>query len=276
MGWNHFNGFVGLHFGSSKPDEHTINIMTYNTQKFPYMRAGYRKIDGPKSKEIFQFMQTKGSPDILCMQEIDDFHVEPIMQYFGFKDSHKIRYYGSAIFSKYPILKKGKIVFDIKVNSCLWADIEINKQIIRVYSLHMQSNSVSNETEKVMAEGQFKEKETWSSIRSIFRKFKNTSKIRAHQSERIAQHIAESPYPVIVCGDFNETPQSYAYRLISEKYNDTFKIKGRGLGSTYAGSIPALRIDYILSDKKFKIISNHILKKSYSDHYPVLSSISLN
>ncbi len=276
MGWSHFNGFVGLHFGSSKPDSQTINIMTYNTQKFPTLRAGYRKIDGPKSKEVFQFMQTKGSPDILCMQEVDDFHVDPIMNHFGFKDSHKIRYYGTSIFSKYPILKKGKIKFDIKVNSCLWADIEIKGQIIRVYSLHLQSNSVSNETEKVMAEGQFKEKETWSNIRSIFSKFKNTSKIRAQQAETIAKHIVASPYPVIVCGDFNETPQSYAYRLISENFNDTFKTKGRGLGSTYAGRIPALRIDYILSDKKFKIINNAILKKGYSDHYPVISAISIN
>jgi endonuclease/exonuclease/phosphatase family metal-dependent hydrolase len=275
LGWNHFNGFIGLHFGSSKSGAQPINIMTYNTQKFPYMKSGYRIIDEPKSKEVFRFMQTGGNPDILCVQEIDDFHVPPIMDHFGFNDFYKIKYYGTAIFSKFPILEKGRIKFDRKVNSCLWTDIVINKQTIRVYSLHLQSNSVSNKTEKVMAEGQFKEKETWSDIRTIFSKFKQTSKIRAQQAKTIAKHIAASPYPVIVCGDFNETPQSYAYRLISENLSDTFKKKGLGLGTTYAGSIPALRIDYILSDENFKITNNHILKKSYSDHYPVISTISI-
>ena len=276
MGWNHLNNFVGLSFIASQPEGQTINVITYNTQKFSYAKAGYRKTDSQKLKEVFQFMQSKGTPDILCLQEVDDFHTESLMKNFGFKDNHKIRYYGTGIYSKYPIIEKGRINFDIKVNSCLWADIQINEQTIRVYSLHLQSNSVSNVTEKVINEGQFKEKETWSDIRTILGKFKRTTKIRAQQAVTIARHIASSPHPVIVCGDFNETPQSYAYRMISENFNDSFREKGAGLGSTYAGSIPALRIDYILSDKNFKIINNYILKKSYSDHYPVMSTFSLN
>ena len=275
MGLNHLNGFFGVHFGSSKADDRCINVMTYNAQKFPFIKAGYRKIDEPKSKEVFQFLQTKGSPDILCLQEVDDFHVNLIKSHFGFLYHYKIKYYESAIFSKYPILEKGRVNFKINVNSCLWIDLEVQGQTIRVYSLHLQSNSVSNVTEKVMAEGQFKKKETWSDIRTILRKYKNTSKIRAQQAKTIAAHIAASPYPVLVCGDLNETPQSYAYRLLTENVNDSFKEKGSGFGTTYAGSIPALRIDYILSDKSFKIINNHILKKSYSDHYPVISIFSL-
>ncbi len=275
MGWNHLNGFVGVRISSTKPDAHSINVMTYNAQKFPYLKAGFRIIDESKSKEVFQFMQTKGSPDILCLQEVDDFHVNPIKAHFGFKDHYKIKYSATAIFSKYPILEKGRVNFEINVNSCLWVDLKIQGQTIRVYSLHLQSNSVSNVTEKVMAEGQFKEKETWSDIRTVLRKFKHTSKIRAQQAKTIAAHITSSPHPVIVCGDFNETPQSYAYRLITENVNDSFKEKGSGFGTTYAGSIPTLRIDYILSDKKFKIINNHVLKKSYSDHYPVISTFSL-
>lgn len=277
MGWDHLNGFVGLHFGASQPGNHSINVMTFNTHGFPFMQAGYRKIDPAKAKEVFQFMEKKGVPDILCLQEVDDYHTESIMQHFGYKDFHKAKYLGTAIFSKYPIVEKGRIKFEAKLNSCLWADIRVNERTtVRVYSLHLQSNSVSNVTEKVMAEGQFKEKETWSDIRTIFSKFKSTSKIRAQQSKTIAQHIAQSPYPVIVCGDFNETPQSFAYRQIAETLSDTFKEKGRGLGTTYAGSIPALRIDYILCDRNFKINSNRILRKSYSDHYPVISNISLN
>ena len=275
MGWNHLDGFVGIHFGSSKTDDQSINVMTYNAQKFPFIRAGYRIIDEKKSKEVFHFLKTKGSPDILCLQEVGDFHVAPIKAYFGFQHYYKVNYYGTAIFSKYPILEKGKVKFDINVNSCLWVDVDVFGQTIRVYSLHLQSNNVSNVSEKVISEGQLKEEETWSDMRTILRKYKHTSKIRAQQAKTIAAHIASSPYPVIVCGDFNETPQSYAYRLITKNVNDSFKEKGSGFGTTYAGSIPALRIDYILSDKTFKIINNNVLKKSYSDHYPVISVFSL-
>ena len=276
MGWNHFNGFIGLHFGAEYPNGKTIKVMTYNAQKFPFIKAGYRIIDESKSKEVFRFLESKGKPEILCLQEVDDYHSEPLVNHFEFKDYYKIRYYGTAIFSKYPILEKGRIEFDIKVNSCLWADIQIDDEIVRVYSLHLQSNSVSNVTEKVMNEGQLKEKETWSDIRTILGKFKRTTKIRASQSKIIAKHISESPYPVILCGDFNETPQSFAYRNISNNLKDTFKEKGLGIGSTYAGSIPALRIDYILTDEKFQVINNSILRKSYSDHYPVISTLSIN
>ncbi len=277
MGWDHLNGFIGLHFGPPPEAAQPIRVMTYNTHKFPFMDAGYRKTDPLKAKEQFQFMQSKGMPDILCLQEIDDYHIEPLNDFFAYKDYHKTRYYGSAIFSKFPIIEKGKIEFDIKVNSCIWADIDVNGQIVRVYSLHLQSSNVSRETEKMMAEGQLKDKETLSDIRTIFGKFRNTSKIRAGQAKSIARHIAASPHPVIVCGDFNETPQSFAYRQIAQNLHDTFKKRGRGLGTTYAGNIPALRIDYILCDQSFKVINNHILKgNGYSDHYPVIGTISLN
>ena len=79
-----------------------------------------------------------------------------------------------------------------------------------------------------------------------------------------------SPYKVIVCGDFNDTPQSYTYNLLSENLNDSFKTKGVGFGTTYAGSIPALRIDYILTHEKIKVQSHKILKENYSDHFPVI------
>ncbi|MEM8906288.1 MAG: endonuclease/exonuclease/phosphatase family protein, partial [Bacteroidota bacterium] len=95
---------------------------------------------------------------------------------------------------------------------------------------------------------------------------------RAQQAHLVAEHVRNSPYPVMICGDFNETPLSYVYRILSAPLQDAFKQKGSGLGTTYAGKIPALRIDYILADRRLKILDHQILYKSYSDHYPVRSS----
>ena len=274
LGWSHFTGFVGFHSQDTAGKE-DLTVMTYNARGMDYLKAKDKKTKARKTKEFFNFLYSTGKPKIFCIQEVNNYHSQVVLDQMEFKYHHKIPYIGTAIFSQFPIVNKGNIAFKTRTNSCVWADLKIGEKTIRVYSIHLQSSKVSGDTEKVITEGQLKEKETWSNIGNILRKFKQTSKVRAQQAQKIAAHIEKSPHPVIVCGDFNETPQSYVYRLISTGLNDTFRKKGLGLGSTYAGKIPALRIDYILCDKKFKVLNNRILKKAYSDHYPVTSGISL-
>ena len=176
----------------------------------------------------------------------------------------------------FPFLDKGRIKFGKSVNVAVWADIEISSgKVIRVYSIHLQSSKIDPNAIDVVAEGKIQEKQTWFSLKSIIGKFKNATSIRAKQAEEVAQHIRKSPHPVVVCGDFNETPLSYAYRVISRSLQDAFKARGSGFGTTYAGKLPALRIDYILTDPKFKILEHQIIHRNFSDHYPVKSRIRL-
>jgi endonuclease/exonuclease/phosphatase family metal-dependent hydrolase len=76
-----------------------------------------------------------------------------------------------------------------------------------------------------------------------------------------------------VCGDFNDTPNSYVYRILSDRLQDSFKEKGLGIGTTFAGSIPLLRIDYILADMQFKINECKVIHNKWSDHYPVVTEM---
>ena len=80
--------------------------------------------------------------------------------------------------------------------------------------------------------------------------------------------MQSSPYPIILCGDFNDTPLSYAYNTISANLKDTFKESGKGIGQTFV-KIPALRIDYILHEKKIRSLNYKQHKKKLSDHYAV-------
>jgi endonuclease/exonuclease/phosphatase family metal-dependent hydrolase len=101
-------------------------------------------------------------------------------------------------------------------------------------------------------------------------------KKRGMQANIIAKYIAKSPYPVIVCGDFNDTPTSYAYNTIKgTKLKDSFIEKGFGMAKTYNGSMPSFRIDYILSDSTFTTksfdVMNHVKD---SDHFPVVAEFS--
>ncbi len=88
-------------------------------------------------------------------------------------------------------------------------------------------------------------------------------------------NIQKSPYPAIICGDFNDTPMSYTYWKLSRGRRDSFKDAGKGFGATYSMLQPLLRIDYILSPKDVRATSHKIVKLKYSDHYPVVATFAM-
>jgi endonuclease/exonuclease/phosphatase family metal-dependent hydrolase len=110
--------------------------------------------------------------------------------------------------------------------------------------------------------------------RRIIGRLKRAFISRAPQAETVAAHISESPYPVILAGDFNDTPASYVYRLLSRNLVDAYR-SGRGLGSTYTRSIPGFRIDYILHSPHFESFNYLRGDQKYSDHYPVRTMLHL-
>ena len=91
----------------------------------------------------------------------------------------------------------------------------------------------------------------------------------------MADHIQKSPYPVIVCGDFNDTPVSYAYRQVRGNLKDAFVESGWGISNTYNGVLPSIRIDYILFDQKIKAVNYNRDKVIFSDHFPVHCQLNL-
>ena len=106
-------------------------------------------------------------------------------------------------------------------------------------------------------------------------RYKRAAILRAEQAEEVVGQIEKSPYPVLLCGDFNEIPQSYAYYIISRGLQDAFKASGRGLGVTYNGRIPALRIDYVMAGPEFEVLGHRIGRARFSDHYPVYGVVRL-
>ena len=135
--------------------------------------------------------------------------------------------------------------------------------------MHLQSNKVSKDAVDVIDNVNLQEKRTWQGIRGILGKYSSASKVRAKQSEKVAEHAATSLHPTIICGDGNDPPTSFTYSRLCGDYQDSFIEAGSGIGTTYAGRIPMLRIDYIFVDDKFKVNSFKILKENFSDHYAV-------
>ena len=87
----------------------------------------------------------------------------------------------------------------------------------------------------------------------------------------IVDHAKKSPYKVLMGGDLNDPPQSFTYRIMSEVGNDAYRKAGSGIGTTYHGVIPLLRIDYLFVDPRVGIHKSDVIKNNYSDHYGLMT-----
>jgi endonuclease/exonuclease/phosphatase (EEP) superfamily protein YafD len=112
--------------------------------------------------------------------------------------------------------------------------------------------------------------------KSIISKFKKGFLKRQVQADRIRAEINMSPYPVIVTGDFNDVPNSYAYQMIGGNRKNAFVEKGIGLGRTFSGISPVLRIDNIFVDEKMNVLQYNLVKNKLSDHFPIMADVEMS
>jgi endonuclease/exonuclease/phosphatase family metal-dependent hydrolase len=177
--------------------------------------------------------------------------------------------YGIATFSKYPIVNKGKIKFDKSFNSCIYSDILIDVDTIRVYNVHLQSIRLRKDNYGII-DSIFKlNTNRLDDVKDISVRLRDAYVIRARQVDELKSHMALSPYPVILCGDFNDTPVSYTYHQLLGDKKDAYRESGGGPGNTYRGKLPSYRIDYIFHDDSFVSGNYKTSKLNLSDHFPV-------
>ena len=235
-------------------------------------------------KKVLEFLKTQ-KPDILCLQEFflsgkpeqEEAEVNTELggnYYFHIKilGSGKNRFYGIATFSKYPIIRKGEIIHPGTSSLSIYTDVLIQKDTFRIFNNHLQSFRLRRMERSFIEELIVSEnKETIDEVKSLSVSLKKGFVMRARQAKAVKEQINRSPYPVIVAGDFNDTPVSYAYRKIRKGLNDSFVNSGYGAGFTYKGNYPPNRIDYILYDNALINRYFEIIKVRYSDHYPIVA-----
>jgi endonuclease/exonuclease/phosphatase family metal-dependent hydrolase len=192
--------------------------------------------------------------------------------HFKTLSSGKNRFYGIVTYSKFPIIKRGEIIHPGSASLSIYTDIIIKKDTFRIFNNHLQSFRLKNMERSFLDElTDSGESETLGEIKSISASLRKGFITRSIQAKLVKKNIDSSPYPVLVTGDFNDTPVSYSYRRIRRGLNDSFVTSGYGAGFTYKGNYPANRIDYILYDNELESRSFNILKVKYSDHYPVVA-----
>ena len=279
LGFTHFLNYIQL-FKPSGNKDGTFKVISYNVHLFNYY-AG--KNSTGNEKKFLEFFKSQ-KPDILCLQE---FYVpgKPVQAEASVKEalggkyySHikilansKNRSYGIATFSRYPIVKKGEIIHPASSSLTIYTDVVIEKDTFRIYNNHLQSFRLKQMERSLIEEITAENNEALGEVKSLSISLKKGFVRRALQSQVLKDHMNQSKYPVIVAGDFNDTPVSYAYRKIRKGLNDSFVNSGYGAGFTYKGPYPPNRIDYILYDKALTNTVFEIKKIRYSDHYPIVA-----
>lgn len=275
LGYNHVQRHVGIHSPEEKTEhKDALNILSMNINLGTKL---HHKNQNKQKEKHTNFLADTDiqNMDIICLQEAHRFPKNLFAAWFPDWETTAKTGVIDIIYSKYPIVDSGEIELKYAGFYCTWADIKTPLKTIRVYSVHFHSNKITPQTAKIFDQKGLEDENSWSDIKYIFSRYNQASKIRVSEFELVRDHYLKSPYPVILCGDFNDTPESYVYHQISKDLDDSFCKAGTGLGYSYAGAIPMLRIDYMFMDESFELLENRVLHKKYSDHFPIISTVGI-
>ncbi len=187
---------------------------------------------------------------------------------------------GYALFSAWPIVRRGIASADSLAVYSVWADVKIGRDTIRVFNNHLESTGISlEERSTTLHPAIARDSLAGEKLFALVDKVKGNYAQRAVQAVAVAEAVKQSPHPVVMCGDFNDTPVSYVYRTIRRAGNlvDAYVEKGRGVEYTFKGLYNLFRIDYILADKEtFEVKSYDSYDEPMSDHRPVVVRLGRN
>ena len=257
-----------------KPD---ISLLSYNVRYFDMYGWSNKTNTGEK---LFAYLN-KFPGDLICLQEFMlASAAEKQKEIIGRLKSYPYHhvYKGMAIFSRLPLVHKGHLEFDDKYTStCIYCDVVRGKDTVRLYSVHLESYRFGKKERRFVKEvsSAMGRDELSEGVKNLTSRLTVANRNRAFQAEEIKRHLESSPYPVILCGDFNDTPLSYTYRRIKNGLQDAFIEKGRGLGNTYIGEFPSFRIDYIFHSPEMEAQRYTRENIFLSDHYPIQADLRL-
>lgn len=230
-------------------------------------------------------------PDVFCLQEFNHSYTQgtgadniglfikkyPYFFYSeDFNKDHGFYTSGSIIFSKYPLIHKMKIKYKGPfAQSLIYADIVTGVDTIRIFTTHLQSFGFNQQDYAAMEKIKEQDGETVEASKSLISKMKAAFTNRALQADIVKDAASKSPYPSVVCGDFNDVPSSYTYYTIRGERQDTFLKKGLGIGKSYIALAPTLRIDFIMPDLNFTITNFDMVDENLSDHSMIISDMNL-
>ena len=280
--------FFPLNLRSPKAPQSALKILTYNVQGFPNERNKSSKehpiLDYIVSTDadivlLQEYLVSKTGQSIISQQDVNRLlNKYPYRSVTGLESSGKYHIFGLACFSKYPIEGTQEVVFESSYNGAAIYTINIDGKKYTVANVHLETNSIKAEDKKLYSDFlQNTDSVNLETITSNIRtRLGGAYRTRAIQVEKVKQAIEkQGTEGTIICGDFNDTPISYAYYQMRKGLNDAYVSTAFGPGITYYEDLFRFRIDYIMHSDNIKAYRTKVDKIEYSDHYPLRTWLDL-
>ncbi len=297
LGWQQLSVLYSFHTDKKiivAKEAETLRVLSWNLSSW----GASNKINKNKThyrNEMIEFIKQTNA-DILCFQEFAfskalkyQDSIIPVLKRLGYQYNYFVKakdeislgrpdpIKGVMILSKYLFVDTARFEYGNNdfAEPLIYADIKINDQTVRVFTTHLESVRFELNDYYALRKLKNPSKKNIQQSKATFDKLKNAYKRRASQADFMHKKIKESPYPVIVGGDLNDIPNSYTYFTIKGDLQDAFLKKGSGFGRTFRYITPAMRIDYILADKKWGVTQFSKMDLPYSDHFPIIADFSI-
>ncbi|MER3470194.1 MAG: endonuclease/exonuclease/phosphatase [Chitinophagaceae bacterium] len=293
IGWKSISVFFAFHnpatFSYQKP-KNVLRVVQWNVARFVEWRRNNNK--GSQARLKMMDLIKEQNADVLCLQEF--FHSTDSIYYpnldyirknlnypyyyFSWDEDGYKQWVGQVIFSRYPLVDTGMIRYQkpSMPEALIHADIVFNNDTIRFYTTHLQSVRFKPKDFERLDKIKKAEDSFINNSKNIFIKLKRGFQNRSLQATRAREILNQSHHSFIFTGDFNDVPNSYAYFTIKDnQLQDAFLQKGFGIGRTFTGISPTLRIDYIFTTKDFTILQFNRAVKNLSDHYMLVADVQL-
>lgn len=240
-----------------KPVEQELTVLCLNVGQFANDTAVVEETI-ERIKEL--------DPDIVCLQEFGLYYKWPSVQAVAEDFSNRIHrdhydfspypgnIFGTAIFSKFPIIEKDTIFSMLSAtNEAKAYVLDIGDDELRLVNMHLQSYNLfgRHRGEHSMEDDL---------IETLSRRKSQVGVIRRQKAD-------------VVVGDMNSSAGSYYYEMIAGKWNDVQLACGKGLLPTHA--VLPTRLDYVFTRRNIQPISLDRVTDFPSDHYGLLATIGI-
>ncbi|MDQ6757842.1 MAG: endonuclease/exonuclease/phosphatase family protein, partial [Bacteroidota bacterium] len=222
ISWTAVKNVFPIHFSADfkiEKNVSNIRIMSWNVEHFDILEYKTH----PETKQKMLDLIKQYQPDVACFQEmvggdyskainyLGDF--KRVLQFSGYYYSYenkldydKAHHFGIITFSKFPIINKQTVsIAPHDYNSTFqYTDIIANADTIRIFNIHLQSLRLTANNLQYLDNPSMNTDTAFTESKNIISKLKHGFLRRKLQAEKIKEELLKSPYPVALCGDFND------------------------------------------------------------------------
>lgn len=259
------------------PEDNTLKILTLNTHAFDGVDSD-TVMKADSGAILFLELIDREQPDVMCLQEffrpkhvsvVDSLEARGYTYHYGVHGSNTRSQ--AILFSRCKMLKG----YAMDRKSKFYADLEKNGKTVRVCCVHLDSYQLTDDDLESFEN--LSHAKTDSSTHRLMKKLAETTRQHEREwKEELKPLVEGSTVPLVIAGDFNDTPASYIYQQATDLLADPYVEQGRGFGTTYHGPYPAFRIDYILHSRDLEALSYKRITSPISDHYPIVVTLRIN